>query len=102
MAGTFVIGAATLVGLGIHRDDRLRSSFNGVATGMTDEEVVETMGFTRIREAYDSGFPIMHPVKGCIEVDLYPLSFAPLIPEYWVIYFDKNGRVLDKVNFESP
>ena len=102
VAGVFVIGAATLVGLGIHRDDSLRSSFDSVANSMADDKVVEIMGSTRFREACDSGFLIMYPFKGCVEVDMYPSSFAPLVPEYWVIYFDKNGRVFDKFDFQSP
>ena len=102
VASVFVVFAATLVGLGIHRDGRVSSGFERVEAGMSHEEVVERMGSLHIREACDGGFLVAHHVKGCMAADVYPSSFAPLDPEYWVVYLDKNKRVIDKVEFQSP
>jgi hypothetical protein len=102
VAGVFVVVAATLVGLGIHRDGRVSSGFERVAAGMSHQEVVERMGSLRISEACDSGFLAAHHVDGCVAADVYPSSFAPLDPEYWVVYLDKDKRVIDKVDLQSP
>ena len=102
IAGVFVIAAATLVGLGVHRDGRLSSGFEKVLAGMSRAEVAEQLGSPRNREGCDSGFLVANHIKGCIEAEVYPSSFAPLDPEYWVVYFDKDERVIDKVDFQSP
>jgi len=102
MASVFVIAATTLVGLGVHRDGRLSSGFERVAAGMSNEEVAERMGSLRNSETCDSGFLAANHINGCIEADVYPSSFAPLDPEYWVVYFDKDERVIDKVDLQSP
>jgi hypothetical protein len=102
IAGVFVTAAATLVGLGIHRDGRLRSGFERVVTGMSHMQVAQRMGSPRNSEACDSGFLAAHDINGCIQADVYPSSFAPLDPEYWVVYFDKDERVIDKVDLQSP
>jgi hypothetical protein len=40
--------------------------------------------------------------KKCTEEFVYAHPYAPLLPEYWVISFDQNRRVIDHVYSTSP
>jgi hypothetical protein len=99
--GLIVLVLASSLALGRHRDNRLSSEFEKVSIGMSHEEVVELMGSARGDASCDSGMFASHN-KRCAATDVYRLSFAPLDPEYLVIYFDSDHRVIDKFDYQSP
>lgn len=101
-AGVFVFVPAVLVALGVRRDKRLRTGFERVSAGMSQEEVFELMGAPGSSGDCDRGIVASHQVSGCVEADLYAVSFAPLDPEYCVVYLDGHKRVMDKGVLQSP
>jgi hypothetical protein len=99
--GVIALVIASPLALGMRRDDRLGVEFEKVSIGMPHEEVVEPIGSARRVASCDSGMFASRD-KRCAATDVYPLSFAPLDPEYLVIYFDSNHRVIDKFDYQSP
>ena len=94
--------AATLVALGIHRDHYLRSGFESVSIGMTQVEVDALMGTLKITKGCVGGPFAPHHLDRCAESDVYPFSFVPVDPEYRVIWFDRDKRVIGKGQYQSP
>jgi hypothetical protein len=99
--GVLALILASSLALGRRRDNHLSSEFEKVSIGMSHEEVADLMGSARREESCDSGMFASHD-KRCAATDVYPLSFAPLDPEYMVIYFDSDHRVIDKIVYQSP
>jgi hypothetical protein len=40
--------------------------------------------------------------SGCVEEFVYAHPYAPLVPEYWVVDFNSNHRVIDSQHLISP
>src|SRR3954471_16385577 len=76
--------------------------FASVAVGDSREEVFNKLG--RPRRVERCGEPFGNPggKLGCKEDFLYSSPFAPLIPEYWSISLDREGKVIDKYHYVSP
>ena len=94
----------TLVVLGIHRDNYLNSAFDNVSIGISQTKVKDVMSTPRWSEGCRGGdaFTANVPDK-CVETDVYASSFAPFPnPEYWVIFYDRDRRVIDKAHLQSP
>jgi hypothetical protein len=101
-AGVLVLVPAALVTLSVRRDKRLSTGFERISVGMSQGEVFELMGSPRSSGDCDRGFVASHRANGCVEADLCAVSFAPLDPEYWVVYLDGHKRVIDKGVLQSP
>ena len=102
ITGSIVLVPATLLALGIGRDNNLSAAFERVSIGMSRAEAANVMGIFGWTEGCGSN-PVFKPdLDRCAEMDVYPSSFAPLNPEYWVIYFDGDQRVIGKFDFQSP
>ena len=69
---------------------------------MSREAVTGVMGTPRSTEVCGPGIFAPDKLDRCFETDVYPDSFAPLQPEYWVIWFNRDRRVIDKYYFQSP
>jgi hypothetical protein len=84
------------------RANVLSRNFERVKIGDSRERVVQLLG--RPRSIEKCGEPFGNPggVQGCKEDYLYASPYAPLIPEYWSVSFDNSGRVVDKVQYDSP
>jgi hypothetical protein len=96
----FVVG--TLVALGVHRDHDLNSGFERVSIGMSHGQVDALMGSAKMTKGCVTGpFASSHPDR-CVESDVYPCSFVPLDPEFWVVWFDRDKRVIGKNQYQSP
>jgi hypothetical protein len=84
------------------RTSHLRRSFATVKSGDTRELVLKKMGSPWKDEKcgeYPGGVGV--PV-GCAEEFIYANPYAPALPEYWLIGFDTDHRVMDTVYSTSP
>lgn len=96
-----VLGFGIWLVLGIIRQDKLDKGFGEVKTGATQSEVVQLLGKpTRIDGCGD--FFHQRTPTGCVSEYVYSASFAPLVPQYYVVSFDEAGRVLETFNWSSP
>jgi hypothetical protein len=91
-----------LVVFGILRKKDLDRGFEKVSTGMSRQEVIAIMGITKRTMRCDEPIFKANDLKKCAKIYVYPVSFAPLDPEYYVIYLDANKRVIDKFEYQSP
>ena len=102
VTGLIALVPASLVSFGIVRESSLGADFERVSVGMSEQQVIRVMGRLGWTERCPSG-PLTDPCLGrCVEAYVYPSSFAPLIPEYWVIWFDSDKRVVGKLDCQSP
>jgi putative hemolysin len=84
------------------RDGRLDANFKSVSLGMSPEQVVDTMG----TPSWD-GKCGTRPLTGrlppdCVREFGYADTLAPLTPEYWLIWFGSNERVIHTAKLVSP
>jgi len=99
---TIGVAAATWIGWSLMRAKILPERFERIAIGDPREQVVQLLG--KPRRVEKCGEPFGNPggKPGCAEDYLYASPYAPVIPEYWSVSFDKNGRVIDKYHYVSP
>jgi hypothetical protein len=93
---------ATLLLLGVNRDKYLSSGFERVSTGMSRQQVAALMGTPKRIERCSSGPFAPRVLDRCVETNVYSQSFAPLDPEYRVVWLDEDQRVIDKYQYQSP
>jgi hypothetical protein len=84
-----------------HRNYRLNSEFEKVSIGTSKFEVARSLGKPDKIEPCNESFG-GPPATNCAEEFLYGNSFAPIVPEYWSVSFDKSGRVIAKNIYSSP
>jgi hypothetical protein len=96
------IAASTWIGWSLMRAKVLPAKFERIAVGDTREQVVRLLGKPRRIEKCGEPFGNPGGKPGCVEDYLYASPYAPLIPEYWSVSFDKNGRVIEKYHYVSP
>jgi hypothetical protein len=95
-AGTVLMALSWFL-YGYFYDSRLEHNFERVSKGMTQQEVRSVMGKP-------------DTVGKCGELGGYPEGYSneylykPMIPaiETWAFFFDSQGRVLDKYEYQSP
>jgi hypothetical protein len=97
-----VLVPTTYVFLGIRRDGYLGSGFDKISNGMSRQEVVAIMGRPKRALRCDEPMLANPGLKKCAKIVVYPVSFAPLDPEYYAIYFDRDNRVIYKFELQSP
>jgi|HubBroStandDraft_1064217.scaffolds.fasta_scaffold204140_2 hypothetical protein len=82
------------------RVNKLEHSFSLVNDNDAKSLVLERMGPPWKDEGcgqYLGGQP-----TGCAEEFIYAHPFAPYVPEYWVVDFGSNHRVINHVHLVSP
>jgi hypothetical protein len=98
-----VVMVAGIVAFACLRNSSLSEAFDSVNVGDSEQQVVARMGKPSWSErscGKDFGQPGLP--SGCAHEFLYRNSFAPLVPEYWSVSFDKEGRVIGKSDYVSP
>jgi|ERR1700734_2910071 hypothetical protein len=82
------------------RFSNLERHFDSVAVGQSRLAVVEKLG----RPNYYSGScgEIHNPPHGCVLEYVYSHPFAPLIPEYYIVSFSSDDRVIQADPWMSP
>jgi hypothetical protein len=84
---------------GLYRNSRISTNFNSVRGGWSDNQVVDKIGKPSWIEPCGKSFGT--PKQNCTEY-IYRNSFAPILPKYWSVSFDKSRRVVDTYVYESP
>jgi outer membrane protein assembly factor BamE (lipoprotein component of BamABCDE complex) len=77
------------------------SRFHHIKVGETRQQVRKTLGKPNHHDG-PCNSDITTPVKGCEWEYVYSFPLAPLIPEYYVVAFSKDDRVLEAAHLTSP
>jgi hypothetical protein len=96
------VAASTWIGWSIIRATVLPTRFERIAIGDSRQQVLWLLGKPwRIEKC---GEPFGNPGGNpdCTEEYLYASPYAPLIPQYWSVSFDKSGHVIEKYDYVSP
>jgi hypothetical protein len=86
------------------RDSGLAKGFEEIADGATQRDVIRLMGKPKKVEKCGEFFgPIPKSEMGvCANEYLYAATFAPYVPQYYIVRFDGGGHVISKVPLSSP
>jgi hypothetical protein len=74
--------------------------FEQVQKGQTSSSVISRLGRPNYHEGSCSAD--FSPPQNCAKEYVYSHPFAPLIPEYYVVWFSSNDQVLFTENLISP
>lgn len=85
----FVIVAA--VAFGFYRDHSRNASFLAIQPQSSEAEVLKIMGTPSAVEPSCSAYGTQVTTV-CDHVLIYKSSFAPVRPQYWLIFFDSNSQ----------
>ena len=82
------------------RFHRVQRSFSSVAIGDSQTSVVEKLG----KPNYHEGFcgALYQPHKDCTLEYVYSHPFAPMVPDYYVVSFSSDHRVIESERWTSP
>ncbi len=86
--------------LAFHRFARIEREFKSVQAGQLRSSVVEVLGTPNYRLRACGTLGGNPP--GCTLEYVYSHPLAPLVPNYYVVYFSANDRVLDTAFLSSP
>jgi hypothetical protein len=94
----FVIGARVIFAFVNYA--RVERNFPLIRQGDPRDYVAAKLGKPNY---YHGNCGVIHvPNKECALEYVYSHPFAPLIPEYLIVSFSKNGRVIEAESWDSP
>ncbi len=95
-----LIAAAARLSVAFVRYERAESRWSSIQNGDSRDSVMSRLG----RPNYYRGkCGVIHiPDKNCSEEFVYSHPFAPIIPEYHIIAFSSDGRVIEADDWNSP
>lgn len=82
------------------RTKSLQRSFVAIRPGDTRQVVVQRMGSPWKDEG--CGKFLGQQTADCVEELVYAHPYAPALPEYWLIQFGADRRVIEKYHTTSP
>ena len=97
----FLLSIAGLrIAISFVRFSKVEREFASVQIGQSRQEIVSRFGKPR----YYSGRcgVIADPLKACSLEYVYGHPFAPLIPEYYIVSFSSDERVIHADRYSSP
>jgi len=99
-----VLAPFIFFGWALWRDNSLVKGFEKIADGATQQEVLRLMGKPKkIGKCGEFIAPVLQSeINLCASEYLYPATFAPYTPQYYIVRFDGNGHVISKVPLSSP
>ena len=93
---------AIVLGLwGEYRMHRLQATFDRIAIGASEPELVGRLGNPWRKAGCGRTFG-GDAVPGCANEVLYASPFAPLSPEYWAFQFNSDNQLIGKYRYVSP
>ena len=103
-AGCLLLVAAAWFLWAVVRDERIATGFDEVEVGTSEQDVLRLMGRpNRVEKCGEFWGPFPEDeLKGCNKEYLYESSFAPLLPKYFVIRFERNNQVQTTFPLMSP
>jgi hypothetical protein len=84
------------------RDHNLSARFATVTNGMSQVDVRDLLGRPWEIRSCNAGEFAPYDLPGCTEAYVYASAWTPLIPDYPVVWFDRDKRVIGKYHFVSP
>jgi hypothetical protein len=95
-----LVAATARTSVSFARFSNVERKFASVQDGESRVSVITRLG----RPNYYSGrCGVIHvPEKGCVTEDVYSHPFAPLIPEYYIVSFSSDDRVIEADQWDSP
>jgi hypothetical protein len=98
---TVLLLSTTWGGSCVLRDRALTKNFTAVFDGMTQDQVKNVMGVPwRTGDCRSEFAP--YQLDQCVQAYIYASAWAPLNPEYSVVWFDRRKQVIGKFDFVSP
>jgi hypothetical protein len=109
LAGWLIVASIILAGAiwlvwAILRDRQLYAHFDGVKAGASEADVLRELGRPKRVERcgeFWAPFP-KQELEGCKKEYFYASPFAPLLPQYYVVWFDADDRVQSLHGYSSP
>lgn len=101
----YVVAAALIAILpvwGVFHDHNLAAGFATISNGMSQDTVKVLLGRPRDVRDCRSGEFVPRSLSDCVETYVYASVWAPLNPEYPVIWFNRDKQVIGKYDFSSP
>jgi hypothetical protein len=96
-----VLVLAAWISFCVVRDRSMRENFVTVSDGMAQDQVIRIMGPPANIEDCRGPFA-PHCLDECAQAYVYRSAWAPLNPEYPVVFFDEHMTVIGKFDFSSP
>jgi hypothetical protein len=82
------------------RFSNVEREFNSVAVGQSRLAVVQKLGTPNY---YSGSCGVIHnPPQRCVSEYVYGHPFAPLVPEYYIVSFSSENRVIQADQWDSP
>lgn len=93
-----------LFGWAYFRDKSLSTGFEAIVNGATQLDVLRLMGKPKKIEKCGAFLgPLTGAAAGrCATEYVYAVTFAPYVPNYYIVEFDASGHVIDKASLSSP
>ena len=104
VVGCIFVAGSIWLAWAILRDRQLYAHVDGIKAGATEQEVLHELGRPKRVEAcgeFWGPFP-KEELEGCKKEYVYASPFAPLLPQYYVVWFDANDRVKSVHPYSSP
>jgi hypothetical protein len=99
-----VVAVAVWLVWAILRDRQLYTTFDRVKAGESETDILRQLGRPKRIERcgeFWGPFP-KEELDGCKEEYFYASPFAPLFPQYYVVWIDANDRVKSTHSYSSP
>jgi hypothetical protein len=87
--------------IAFHRFSAVEQSFDAIRAGDSRETVAARFGMPNYHAGPCSSASWAYP-KGCVSEYVYSRPFAPLLPDYYIVWFSSDDRVIDTEHTTSP
>lgn len=94
--------AVAVLAAWIIRLHALQIHFDKIVLGSSHQQVLQMLGEPTVKTTTCRWEFVTRHVEGCAELYVYAYPGAPLLPRYPAVWFDKQGRVIDKYEYSSP
>ena len=100
IATAVLIALALRVVLAFERFSNVQRTFASIQVGDSRQSVIATLH----NPNYHAGHcGVIHvPLKNCALEYVYSHPFAPLLPDYYIVSFSPDDRVIDAEHWTSP
>jgi len=95
-----VLVVGSQIGTAYYRFAKIEREFKSVHAGQARSSVVELFGMPNYRMGRCG--TLSSPPPGCTMEYVYSDPLAPWVPDYYVVYFAADDRVLETAYLSSP
>ena len=100
LCGFLLLVAGLRIAISFVRFSKVERKFASIQVGQSRQEIISRLG----KPHYYSGRcgVIADPLKTCTLEYVYGHPFAPLIPDYYIVSFSSDERVIQADRYSSP